>query len=247
MKVTLLVPTLNEIDGMRAIMPRVRPEWVDQVIVVDGKSTDGTADYARSQGYEVVIQERPGLRRAYMAALPHVVGDVVITFSPDGNSIPELIPPLIDTMREGYDMVIVSRYLHRARSEDDDLLTAFGNWLFTRLINAVHGSRYTDSTVMFRAYRTRLIRDLELDQEDGYQPMERLLCTQTSWEWLISIRAARCGLRCAEIPGDEPRRIGGKRKLQPIRWGLFMLWQLAREAIVPLPKAYRATVPPTSS
>ncbi len=247
LRFTLLVPALNEIDGMRAIMPRIRREWVDQILVVDGKSTDGTPDWARAQGYDVVVQEKAGLRQGYMAALPYIIGDAVITFSPDGNSIPELIPTLVAKMREGYDMVIVSRYLQKARSEDDDLVTAFGNWMFTKLINWVHGSHYTDSTVMFRAYRIRLIRNLELDRDEGYQPMERLLFTQTSWEWLISIRAARCGLRCAEIPGNEPRRIGGKRKLQPIRWGLFMLWQLFREKLVAPPKAYQRTGPSTSS
>ena len=53
MKVTLLIPTLNEIDGMKTIMPRIKPEWCDQILIVDGQSTDGTVDYARQQGYDV--------------------------------------------------------------------------------------------------------------------------------------------------------------------------------------------------
>jgi hypothetical protein len=66
--------------------------------------------------------------------LPYIEGDVVITFSPDGNSIAELIPELVNKMKEGYDMVIVSRYLNEAKSEDDDIITAFGNWLFTKTV-----------------------------------------------------------------------------------------------------------------
>ena len=50
------------------------------------------------------------MRHAYMEALSHITGDVVLTFSPDGNSIPELIPECIKKMKEGFDMVIVSRY-----------------------------------------------------------------------------------------------------------------------------------------
>ena len=42
MKVTLLVPTLNEAVGMRSVMPKVKREWVDQILIVDGKSKDGT-------------------------------------------------------------------------------------------------------------------------------------------------------------------------------------------------------------
>src|SRR5436190_10686709 len=59
---TLLVPTLNEIDGMRSIMPQIRREWVDQILILDAGSTDGTVEYAREQGYELVIQKRPGIR-----------------------------------------------------------------------------------------------------------------------------------------------------------------------------------------
>src|SRR5262245_31965962 len=117
---------------MKAIMPLIERHWVDQILVVDGRSTDGTAEWARAQGYEVFIQQRKGLRHAYIEALPHIRGDVTITFSPDGNSIANLIPPLCDKMREGYDMVIVSRYLGNAESEDDDVITGFGNWLFNR-------------------------------------------------------------------------------------------------------------------
>src|SRR4051812_24009753 len=120
MKVTLLVPTLNEAVGMRTVMPKVKNEWVDQVLIVDGHSKDGTADIARQMGYDVVMQESPGIRGAYMDALPFIKGDVILTFSPDGNSIPELIPACINKIKEGYDMVIVSRYLAGAKSYDDD-------------------------------------------------------------------------------------------------------------------------------
>ena len=133
MKTTLLVAAWNELDGMKAIMPQIKREWVDQILVVDGQSTDGTAEWAREQGYEVIVQQKPGgLRYGYYDALPHIKGDVVITFSPDGNSLADKIPALVEKMKEGYDMVIVSRYLDGARSEDDDFLTAFGNWFFTR-------------------------------------------------------------------------------------------------------------------
>jgi glycosyltransferase involved in cell wall biosynthesis len=232
MKTTLLVFTLNEVDGMREIMPRVRKEWVDEIIVVDGGSTDGTVEYAIENGYTVYIQKKKGLRHAYTEVMKYVKGDVVITFSPDGNSIPELIPPLVEKMRDGYDMVIVSRYLCGAKSYDDDLITRFGNWMFTNLINIIHGGRYTDAMVIFRAWRKEIFYQLDLDKDESYAFEEKIFSTTVGIEPLLSVRAAKKKLKIAEIPGDEPPRIKGKRKLQIFRWGAAYLWEVIREIFI---------------
>ena len=226
--VTLLVPTLNEIDGMKKIMPQIRSEWCDQILVVDGGSTDGTVEYARAQGYDVLVQRRPGLRWAYAEGFRHVRGEIVVTFSPDGNSVPQIIPRLVERLESGFDMVIASRYLPGATSHDDDFVTAFGNWMFTRLINVVHGGHYTDAMVIFRAYRTKLFWDLELDSDSAYA-MERTFRCVMGIEPLLSVRALKWGLKTCEIPADEPRRIGGKRKLLIFRWGAAYLCQVLRE------------------
>ena len=95
MKTTLLVLTLNEIDGMREIMPRVQRDWVHQILISDGGSTDGTLEYAREHGYQVHEQTRKGIRHGYNEVLDLIEGDVRRHFSPHGNSIPQLIPQLI--------------------------------------------------------------------------------------------------------------------------------------------------------
>ncbi|GGB13569.1 hypothetical protein GCM10011491_46570 [Brucella endophytica] len=229
MKTTLLVMTLNEIDGMKAIMPKIDRSWMDQIIVVDGGSKDGTIEWAKENGYDVFVQKQKGFRHAYTEVWPLVQGDIVITFSPDGNSVPELIPALIAKVKEGYDMVIASRYLAHARSEDDDIITSFGNWLFTRTVNILYGGRYTDVMVIYRAYRKAMAQELGLDREDAHALPEKLFRTKISWEPLLSVRAAKAKLKVAEIPGDEPARIGGERKLQIMRWGAAYYFQFVRE------------------
>ena len=230
MNFTLLIPTLNEYEGMKVIMPKIDKNWFTQIIILDGGSTDGTVEYAKEQGYEVYIQTKPGIRNAYNEVLPLIKGDALITFSPDGNSIPELLPELIKEMEDNHrDMVIVSRYLGDAKSDDDDFITSFGNWLFTKTVNLLHDGNYTDVMVIYRAYKTQLIYDLELNTDDAYETAEKLFRTLISWEPLLSVRAAKRKLNISEIPGDEPERIGGERKLQVLKWGAAYYFQFFRE------------------
>lgn len=229
MRITLLIPTLNEIEGMRRIMPQVRREWVDEIIVVDGGSTDGTIEYARSLGLAVVRQRARGLRQGMIEALPHVHGNIIITFSPDGNSLPDRIPALAAKAREGYDLVIVSRYCDGARSEDDTWYTALGNWAFTKIVNILFGGHYTDMIVIFRAFRKQMVFGLNLDKDESYAYAERIVGIKIPWEALMSVRAAKRRLRIAEIPGDEPKRFDKERRLRLFRIGFAHLIQFAYE------------------
>jgi glycosyltransferase involved in cell wall biosynthesis len=232
MRVALVIPTLNEISGMREVMPRIKREWVDEIVFIDGNSTDGTIEYIKEHGYTLILETRPGVRNALLEAINNIKSDVIITFSPDGNCIPELIPQLVEKMKEGYDMVIASRYAKGAKSYDDTLVTAFGNWMFTTLMNILHGGRYTDVMNIYRAYKRNLVKDLNLDKDITYSTPERLFGTKIGWEPILSVRAAKRKLKITEISGDEPKRIGGKAKLQILRWGAAYLFQVIREVFI---------------
>jgi len=228
LKRTILALTLNEVEGVKAILPNISREWYDQLIVVDGGSTDGTIEWCRANGYEVYVQKRRGIRFAYFEVLPLITGDVILTLSPDGNCAPDQIPRIFAEMDQGFDLVIGSRYLH-TKSEDDDVVTGFGNWLFTRTVNLLHGGRYTDVMVIYRAFTRRLITDLDLDKEDSYRLPEKLFGTIISWEPLMSVRALKARMRIGEVGVGEPPRIGGVRKLQIFRWGAAYYFQFWRE------------------
>lgn len=229
---TLLMPTINEIVGLKQVMPQIPPGWIDQIILLDGGSTDGTVEWSREQGYDVVIQEKRGLINAYRQVYPLIKGEVLITFSPDGNSVADRIPPLVEKMAEGYDMVIVSRYKDGAKSEDDTFQTGWGNWVFTTLINTLFGTGfrtpYTDAMVIYRAYKTSLIKDLGL-LTDGY--IEKRYKHMVSWEPLLSMRAAKKRLKIGEIPGDEPPRVGSEGKCAHYSWGMVYLAEMAQERL----------------
>jgi glycosyltransferase involved in cell wall biosynthesis len=227
--IPMLALTLNEIDGIRTVMPQIPAGMFDQTLILDGGSTDGTIEWARDNGYTVYVQKRKGIRFAYQEALPLIQGDVIVSISPDGNCDTAILPALLDKMRENYDLVIGSRYLPGVRSDDDDLVTAFGNWLFTRTVNLLYGASYSDVMVIYRAFTKELIYDLGLDRDTAYTLPEKLFRTVISWEPLMSVRAAKRGKRIGEVAAGEPKRIGGQRKLQILRWGAAYYFQFWKE------------------
>jgi glycosyltransferase involved in cell wall biosynthesis len=234
MKTTIIVPTLNELKGTQIILPQIKPEWYDQLIVVDGNSTDGTKEWCLEHGYTVFSQKRKGMWNAYKEVFEAgiITGDIVITFSPDGNSVPELIPLLTQKMAKGFDMVIVSRYKDNAKSYDDTKITGFGNHLLNGMINVLSGGKYTDSLVMYRAYKTSIVSKLGFNSEVPSLYKELIkLSSLMSWEPSLSIRCKKNKLLVDEIPGDEPPNItlNGKRRQNWIVHGFVLVSQILYE------------------
>lgn len=229
--ITLLILTLNEIDGVKAILPKIDKALFSQILVVDGGSVDGTQAWCESNGYEVFIQKRKGVRFAYFDVWPEIAGEYVVTISPDGNCDVSKLPELINLLME-CDLVIGSRYSAGSSSEDDDMITAFGNWMFNFIARIFFGSQIKDVMVIYRGYRKDLADELNLFDEKNYRSPERLFFTKISWEPLMSIRAVKQGKIVREFAAGEPARIGGERKLQIFRWGSAYLFQFVKERLV---------------
>jgi glycosyltransferase involved in cell wall biosynthesis len=223
---TLLLLTLNEIDGIEAIYHKIDKNLFSKIVILDGGSTDGTVEWAKKNNVEIYIQKKRGFRHAYFEYFDQITTSHIITFSPDGNSVPELLGDLITELDKNYEMVIVSRYKDNAKSYDDDLITSFGNWLFRFLINLFYFSNITDPMVIYRGFKKSLINDLNLLDEKSYSLPEKIFNTQISWEPLMSIRAMKRKINYSEIPGDEPERIGGERKLKVLKWGSAYMFQV---------------------
>ena len=79
---TLLLPTLNEIEAVRVIIPQMRKEWVDEIIVIDGGSTDGTVEFMRSAGLRVHSQTSRGYGQGMLQGMHLAKGDIVVEFTP---------------------------------------------------------------------------------------------------------------------------------------------------------------------
>lgn len=239
---TLLLPTLNEIDGMKAILPKIDRSLFKEIMVVDGGSTDGTMEYAREQGLTVLRQPKKWLSDAEGHGVRNMSSDAFVLFTPDGNSVPEDLPALCNKINEGYDFVIGSRYFGGAKSEDDDFFTGIGNWMFTKMVNILFWSNYTDILVGMRAYRIDAVYRMGLVGLEEETWLRRKYTYINGWESEACMRAARCKLKFIDIPSNEPKRIGGVRKLSIIRNGLGTLVQVIYTFLFywPKPKAQPA-------
>jgi glycosyltransferase involved in cell wall biosynthesis len=219
MSVIVFVLTLDEIDGVSEIMPKIKKEWADKIIFVDGGSTDGTIEKAKELGFEVIHQKNQGEGNACRVGTDATESDFVMFFSPDGNDVPDDIPKLIEKTNEGHDIVHISRFGKNSVSEDANWLDRFGNNMFTFLVNTFFGGNYSDALNGFRIIRRKIWDGLKTDAQ--YLNIEQQTC----------IRLAKLKIPIFEIDGKEPKRIGGERKMRPLTTGAQLSYQIIKEFI----------------
>jgi glycosyltransferase involved in cell wall biosynthesis len=108
--ISVVIPCFNEEEGIAHVL-RGMPAYVDEVIVVDNNSTDGTGDVARSLGAKVIHEGRKGYGSAYQAGLPHATGDIIATVDGDGTYPSGAIAHLVDELLAGgLDFISASRF-----------------------------------------------------------------------------------------------------------------------------------------
>ena len=219
MSVIVFVLTLDEIDGVSHIMPQVKKEWAERIILVDGGSTDGTLEKAKELGFDIIHQKNKGEGNACRVGTNSTKSDFVMFFSPDGNDVPSDIPKLIEKTKEGNDIVHISRFGKKSISEDANALERFGNNMFTFLVNSFFGGKYTDALNGFRIIKRTLWDELKTDAQ--FLNIEQQTC----------IRLAKRKIPIYEIEGMEPKRIGGERKMRPLTTGAQLSYQIIKEFI----------------
>ena len=96
MSVAIIIPTKNEVEGVKKVLPKLNKEWANEIVLVDGNSTDGTVEEATKQGFKVINQKDKGAGNAMRLGVKNTNSDFVMFFSPDGNHVPEDIPRLIE-------------------------------------------------------------------------------------------------------------------------------------------------------
>ncbi len=195
-RIGAVIPALNESRAIGRVIGDI-PGWVDQIVIGDNGSTDGTGDIARQAGADVVREDERGYGAACLAALGQLRDiDVVVFLDGDYSDYPEDMHQLVDPiLANEADMVLASRAVGEREQGSLTPQQQFGNWLATFLIHRIWGTKYTDLGP-FRAIRRTSLQSLNMSDRNY------------GWTVEMQIKAIEQGLRVHEVPARYRRSIG---------------------------------------
>ena len=214
--VALIIPVLNEADTIADVVRAAPRDIVDEVIVVDGGSTDETLARARAAGARVLAEPRSGYGAACLAGVGATERPVVAFIDGDGSDDPAEIPRLAaPILADEQDFVIGSRARGVREKGSMGMHQLVAGHVAGLLMRALYGVRYTDMCPL-RAIRRDALHRLGM-REKTY-----------GWNLEMQMRAARAGLRILELPVRHRNRAGGASKVAgSLKGSVQASWQIA--------------------
>jgi glycosyltransferase involved in cell wall biosynthesis len=222
-RVSVVIPTLNEADNLRLLLP-VLPSWVSEVIIVDGCSTDDTVEVAQKFGDDshirIVMEPRKGKGFALRAGFIAAKGDIIVALDADCSMHPREILVLVSALLAGADFAKGSRFMQGGGTSDMTFVRMAGNWGLTQTVRLLYGGSFSDLCYGYFAFWKR-----HLDVLDP-------TCQGFEVETFVKLQALKAKLKIAEVPSFESQRIYGRSNLRAVSDGLRVLKTIIRERFV---------------
>ena len=230
-RVSVVVPTYNEAANLPHVFALL-PEDLHEVIVVDGRSSDGTIEVARAlrPDVKIVLQNRRGKGNAMACGFAAVTGDIVVMLDADGSADPREIERYVAALTAGADFAKGTRFAAGGGSSDITATRAWGNRMLNRAANVLFGTRYTDLCYGYNAFWAHVLPALELTA-DGQTGDRKLWGDGFEIETIINTRIAKAQMRIVEVPSFEFDRIHGTSNLNTWRDGFRVLRALFVERV----------------
>src|ERR1700761_4939352 len=204
--VSVVVTAKNEARNLEHVFGTI-PDWVNEIVLVDGKSTDDTVAVARMLNPDVVVVHQTGEAK----------GEIIVMMDADGSTDGAEIPRFVAALTTGADFAKGSRNASGGGSDDITFSRHLGNKILSGIVNAFFGTRYTDLCYGYNAFWAKHLSKLDLDC-DGFEI-----------ETVMNVRAAKAGLAIQEIPSYEHLRLHGMSNLKVVRDGMRIAKFILRE------------------
>ena len=217
----VVIPAFNEAKSI-ALVLRDLPDLVDEVVVVDNRSTDGTADEAEKAGATVLFEAQKGYGYACLKGIAYLAQkarakDIVVFLDGDYSDYPEELEQLIDPILKNEALFSLgTRVTPQLEKKALTPQQRFGNALATQLMKLFYGSRFTDLGP-FRAIE--------------WQTLERLKMSDKTYGWTVEmqLKVLKKNIPYAEIPVRYRPRIGVSKVSGTLRGTLMagykiLLW-----------------------
>jgi dolichol-phosphate hexosyltransferase len=200
-QVTVVIPTLNEAEGIGSVLDDLKEARYNNVLVVDGDSTDGTVEIAEKKGTAVVMQHGPGKAGALKTAIGMVATEYMAVMDGDCTYRAADLDSLLAYARE-YDEVVGARVDGR---ENIPRMNRFGNWVISRVFKLLFGTPISDVLSGMYLMKTEKAREMEL--------------SSVSFDIEVEIASAMAtGGKVTQVPISYGRRVGSQ-KLRPSHGG----------------------------
>lgn len=216
---TLLIPAKFESESLPIFLEELKNYDYKKLVVLEKNDLKTIDSIKNFQEVEILHQNQTGYGNALIEGINYVKTDLFCIINADGSMNPnELDGMLKEINNNNLDIVFGSRYMKNAGSDDDDIITSTGNFIFTLIGKIFFKLEISDILYTYLIGRTKLVQDLKLESKDFKFCIE------------LPIKAKRKNMKCVSYPCYERSRIGGKKKVNPfidgfkILLGMFFLF-----------------------
>ena len=212
-RIKVIIPAFNEENSIGFVIKEI-PSFVEEIIVVNNKSTDKTEEKAKEAGATVLFEERMGYGYACKKGVQYVgkqsnPPDIIVFIDGDYSDYPEELPKVVDPiLKNGMDLVIGARVKNLREAGSMTPQQIFGNWLATSLMRLLFRSTFTDLGP-FRAIRYPALKKLEME-DNTY-----------GWTVEMQLKALKHELAVCQIPVRYKKRIGVSKVSGTVKGTIF--------------------------
>ena len=196
-RVVAVVPTLNEEEGLPRVLEGLKRQAVDEIVVVDGNSTDRTAAIARASGARVILQDGRGKGngfKSFLAKFPLRDEDFYVMLDGDASYDPADLPKVVARLREGCDVVAGARRFYTKAARD--FVHNIGNHAISLAARLLFWHAAPDVCTGYWGFRGGALRKMNITAE------------RFDLEADLFSQACRRGLRFEFVPVSYRPRLG---------------------------------------